>query len=1456
MAIEFNVNNNERTTFALLRTNPKLTSNVKLVVDSNGSISMSSFKSNKTLSGSNFQRFELNEHGSYSTDVSKFFRGVSTNEIYQDFRKFSDITAFNDFKHQYENQYNYGASFNTTKVYDEQYKILAPIWMEREIPSKFVIYRINNTDYSNEYEDTSTGQNNRIAELLREATIIKHFDLTKESKLGLYLHNHVFNKELPTSLIDANFSAGGLTTFNGIDVVDGGFASKGEYIINELVKTEHPEIFFNENITQAFERNNIVSGNIINLEFMFDDSDALNYEIYRYFGLYVNEVPESKFDIDNIDSENIVLIKKDTVESFYELDGISPEAMIPTVDDLKIPSLNYLKAGNETYHHIKNNFGFLNDAYGHKLPISIDNSNDVLDNFKKDDTIKIINKKAGNRGFIKISIVDIPAHNDRFFLGDINEIKGNDYDLEEFIFIADSSLSPGMFSGNNFSCNGNISQVTLAIQNAITFYRTEYYKSTIIIEDYAIGNNVRSMALGIFVQNLNNFINFEYASIDGLGLNQATIPIGVQTNFNEWNIYTTLGGSKEGAVLLVDKSELGKLKIGDFVKAKNKNKYVELIDITTDLLNDNIFRIIFKSPVVISNDSVIQTYVKYKTEIGKFSAYDFKDFDFDFHSNDMSNIGELIYSDDTDYFKNLTPVLQEETIKDPVNTDILKSEYDRLDENKLKETSIKSRIVPIINKFALKDGSNARNLPYVLNISEVFGVNNMSPDIENLNGRSVDLLNMEHFHINKIPSAYYGRTDSNELVNNLQSYLDFNYSGGISDQQLKSTNTDYFSLYFKYDGVYNPNEGVWMNSSRRTLFSKFSGGSSEMEASAVFRGLRYLYKERTEFNFTNPLDFVNNSKVNDYKFGVILNYVAKQDSNEVFYNVIKNDKFKFICVTIDVTTQSNDEYIDRKKLYELIDITDDTSKPINTNISFDINLIDPRTNWNEENPIVYSLNDGKFDTEITKDSNGDNSWIIWEDLNGNSYGLKVASVISSDSIRVEGLPRAYNPSNGSFSSPVNNVSTTFSLGNTNFNYLNGGNSGFKALFEEFVSYNFANRFNKYGDISYTTITKTGDILKNEFVLSVEDGIELIKPSVLTTETDSNRPKSYQLSSNEIGRVLATRDDGGYYTVIKRMNGKYNPIFKDVITFTDINTRYKQNLPEIGSSSIDIINREELIYYKLKNLGVAFESYKELNDNYGFIENYYYHKANDHGIKNLLKLSDSSDKKPLYPMIGEIAIDAKRLNLFKSKYSKDYFTRSISSNKTENVHGTLNPIEDKSFMVSTIMKVSDTYDITRYTTVLENNLNDLDSIRFNNTNTGSIHWIETESQIISDIYLPNSIKDELLEDGILDKFRKYVDPKNSYGDKDSIKDDLEVYVYNNIINRFVIDSIKIYGINGKDITSGFDSVISEEEIKNNKYTIETNFEIQSYQNDSLSFRLIYNKRLGYGHKLRVLVKIQA
>ena len=1275
----------ENKSFALLRTNPRLTTNIKVIVDSNESMYLGSFKANKELSKVEFQKYPIKSSGSFSTDIAKFYKNIPLSLRYQILKKYSDLTVYSDFANQYETHYQYGATHNSTKLYDEQYRLFAPIWLDKNTPKKFVVYRVDDVDYKEKYEENLEGQNNRVLELLNNATIIKTFDLTKNSEIGKYIYKHVNDKEFPNGSITMNFKEREKSFYNGIDIVKGGFASKSEVLDTSYTSVDYPEILSNEIITKGFARHGLVSANIMNLEFLFDDYTAEDYKIYRYFGIYCDDFDEGSFRIDNIDSLGFVSPNVNSYKTYYNIENTSLTDidMLLNNEDILIPTLNYIKDKNGEFYHVKNGS---KNIKKHDLPISLNGSSisDFKGFSKTGKRLTAIKGESKAKGFIKITINQNPNINDRFFIGDKSEIEIENNNLGQFTFIADNSITAGSFVNNRFSSIGNLEQVASAISQSIKSVSLIEYKvyvngTSIIIEDFLDGNRRRQTAFGIFKLNNTNFITINDGELETVKMDPSII--------SQWDIITPIAGSSNNELIYVDYREIGELNIGEYIKSKNIDKFSKIIEINKDPFDENLWRVILEKPVELPKDMVLDLYDIYSTKHGKFAAYDFKDFDFDFYSNRNSNTGDIIvvpgdeeYAEPIDYFSWLTPVLSDNGEDEEISETIL-NEYDRLNENELKDTALKSRIVPTVCKFQLKDASNAKNLEYVLNASEAFGSDNMSPNIEVSSERNTEYLNMEHFHINKIPNYYL---DYPEI--DLMNYSTINMGGTseyLTPDNLKDINFNYFKHallfngYLKDDGtIANPKE--WIDNKLKVNYSKFRGGNTQGDSSTVFRGLRYNFKKRKESIKEEPSDFINTFEVNDYKFATIVNYTdTSTDENTITFEVIKNDVFKFICVYINIKVIDNDvKYLDRYSVYSLNDITKN-GEVIDTDIPFDIDM--SGSSWGSVDgeatitASVFSIADGSADFEkyITLNSVSEYSWIAF-DFGGETWAMKVRRVIDKSRIIVQGYPYRWDT--------VNNIPTTSRLSSsefgliglgTQFTYLSAGSNEFSNILEQLNAYNFAERFNKYGDIEYTTILKDGSIVKDQFVLSVESGTDFIKPSLVKPNTDPEKPKAYQLKSGSIGDVIVEREDGGYITVLRRMNGDYNPIFNKVVGFTDIYTSYK-----IAEETID--ERKRLIYNKFNYQGISFESHKNRENSFGYIENYFYHKVNDENSKGVLKLSQTTDKLPIYPKIGEIAIDKKNINLFKSKYAFDFFSKSFSAGRSELVNGTLSPIEKENF----------------------------------------------------------------------------------------------------------------------------------------------------------------------------------
>ena len=103
----------------------------------------------------------------------------------------------------------------------------------------------------------------------------------------------------------------------------------------------------------------------------------------------------------------------------------------------------------DRFQHIKNN----TNIGSFEIPIS----NDIIDygNFsgfaKNGKSINYIKTQPNYRGFLKLTVTSTPNHNDRFFIGDKNEIEISGYNLGDYTILADSSIMAGRSVKNKFS---------------------------------------------------------------------------------------------------------------------------------------------------------------------------------------------------------------------------------------------------------------------------------------------------------------------------------------------------------------------------------------------------------------------------------------------------------------------------------------------------------------------------------------------------------------------------------------------------------------------------------------------------------------------------------------------------------------------------------------------------------------------------------------------------------------------------------------------------------------------------------------------------------------------------------------------------------------------------------------------------------------------------------------------
>jgi len=1619
--------------FGLLRTNPKLTSNVKLVIDSSDFIYLSSFSANKELSSSEYKKFELHSLGKYSADVSRFYRSLPMSSRYEVMRENPDLTVYSEYSKQYENQYNLGAEFNTTKLYDEQYRFLAPLWLDKKVPSMFVVYRVEGTTYSDfEIADTNThnDQNNRILDLLKNAAIVKTFDLTRKTSAGTYIRNHIEDSQFPNGGLSFDFKDGEPCVYHGIDLFNGGFVSKEDYIYDDYIRTDMTEIDANEIISGGFERNGMVFANIINMEFMFDDPYAEKYKTYRYFGLYADNIKEGSFESHAPKTTGIAYTPNSTT-SIYDLTGlsISHDDMIPNLADFGLPTLNYITDRFGGFYHIKNKEVTL----GNSLALEINDFTLFKGFEKKKGTIRYSVNNRTFKSFIKLKIKAIPNHLDKIFIGNIYTIADASYNMFDYVISADSSLTAGYSSGLSFSNQGETEQVISAICDAVRYATDDDQlgvsstEDSIIIQGFTEGPDRNMIMFGIYNTNNIDFIEYTDAKDNNMGLGGGSqwaaglyAPRSFATNgglhyytelggtsaaagpthstynstpdgggviwthiidFTDWDIRTMIGGAGKNQGLLIKGNDFGDVVVGDYLKLRNQDTYVKITDISGDTTL-GYYRVILEKSLDLSNDGTCQVYKKFRPTFGKFSAYDIKDLGFDFNRDTSSDIGEL--SKDLahpggilgaehigfGYWNTYDPNMTEadlveknlslyyninSNIIDDSETHRIPNQYERLSENTLKEHAVESRVVPYICEFELKGFANIRGGKYILNANESMGIYNASVD---LGKREVDTNggNLEYFDLNIIGYWNLAITDPYSTFStsgagmpftfseftNIKNSVIFSWNGASYEKltivKIKDTTFDYFSLFSTFNGYYSEYDGVapaqdihnthnvpkkWRDNEKIRKYSVVD------EDEAYHKGLKYIFNENMD----------------SYKFICICNFEDDTTDMSTAIGIVKNEKWKTISIVIDVkypaATYTKDT-LTHGYLYQFPHLFNASSTtyidtPILSNFDFGASTWPPSATPGASCSIIAdqaSIDNGsaRFNSQFTRNDAGQYSKILFV-YSGNSYTIQVIGVINDSELLVQGYP--WDVTNSVYETNV----ASFVVPSGSYTYQNGGNFALRELMNNITAGRIKERLRESDGVTYTRVKEDGTIVLNDFKVKIEEPVKFIKPSTLMAVGDNDKPSVFSMTAGSVGNNIIDKTYK-YYTTLRRFSGDYVPLTRNVISFDSVYNKHKLNYPyrtsvtanfqltggaavisvkeaaswtsngsivigddiiqwfvasnptgpvyNAGTDSYDITisavpaqftsaiksgtiayynenynttftvqgakteQREKLINEKFNGYGIAFESYKNNIKDYGIIKNMYFHKVNEDADNPIIKLSADSEHQPLYPMVGEIAIDKRDVNLFDSKYTKGFFTKSFSGLTSVVVHGTLSPVEVKSFMSSNVMKVNDEYSLDLYNHYKMSTIDALEKVQNTDSNKYAIHWFEDDDRIFADFYLSNMVYDKLISDGILAKFKTTVSPLNSWGDKTTVEDDLLEYIEHNITPRFIINNVDVYTIESKLITTtftqGVSNVVGYEKSKSHS--------IELFGKGKPGFRLIYMKRPGYNYDFKVNVKIIA
>ena len=278
--------------FAILRTNPALTTNVKLVIDSLQNLYLESFQISKQLSENQFRHYPVKKTDYLFDAIPTFWNGVEATLAFDTDSTTDYYSMYDDFRYQFDDTYYSGAAATEDTWYSEEFEILAPLWVNRDaLPVAYIIFRVDGPGLS----DGNSPYNFR-SDVLANWKMVSFFDLTTENNFGSFLNKQTSHPYYPATPTFINYEDLRFSVFSGIDFNLTGYVQKS--LDFDPIKSLNTRIFeLEEKITDMWRDLGLIFPHILNLKFLFDDTPASpttlrDWSINRYMGFYVDKIDQ------------------------------------------------------------------------------------------------------------------------------------------------------------------------------------------------------------------------------------------------------------------------------------------------------------------------------------------------------------------------------------------------------------------------------------------------------------------------------------------------------------------------------------------------------------------------------------------------------------------------------------------------------------------------------------------------------------------------------------------------------------------------------------------------------------------------------------------------------------------------------------------------------------------------------------------------------------------------------------------------------------------------------------------------------------------------------------------------------------------------------------------------------------------------------------------------------------
>jgi len=1361
--------------WGLLRTNPMLSSNLKLSLLSNGNFELNSFSTGKILNQIKYKKFKTNKNSSWSKDISKFWMETSPDQIFNSYIPVNDEKVTDRFDKQVNTFYSYGAERVNSPLWKEEFKILAPLWIKDTLPTKFIVFKLPNplntelgkVDISEfELKDSRWFLNEEQVE------IVKVFDLSNKSDIGEYLINHRDLISAETRPLFASFNQNQFSEYRGVSLNSGTIVNIPEDNFSSMAINDTSQIEYDDFITSGFKRNKVICANIINLEFFFDDTKARDFTINRYLGLYVQEFEDETVTALSVNN-NKLTIKEDLDISKFDSES----------------SINYLKINESDFKVIDS---IQENTINTILPI------DYLDLFKANNQLKAFRENNG-RDYLMITIEGQPLHGDEYTITNIGKV------------IADYTLQPGENVNNRFSTRGATSSIASAMAKAINSKSDNEFLS--------ISNGA---VVVLFSRSSFSFIGNKYQITKSLIPNPKIKITGIENSDNfSWINFNT------GFDKVVISSEIENL----IQSEGNENIFVQALDNTYHNIDfvfrfldkpiiDNSGKIVsfrnfndfvsiqinYEIPIKLTNSGNLIIYKRSEYSKGRFSIFPVRDFDFDFNDKEMDLIQQYNKSDYTAVTSttgidvghpNFEEFLEERrkwkiVDKGLDQIEFIDNSYDRLGDTSNPKLSTISRYSPYIVKWVA--GKNVLNQDYRLNNSETFGLLNDSP--------SFLIKKQNHYYYTH---EWYDLGVHPHWFNldqklSLPQYYDKPLNLG---ELILNTETDKFTEYFTVEKIKD-------NSNEYPIKTRIRYSEFDLFNRTFYKGVSIKLLERLESDIKindniNSIQVKTTGKYNNYKFASILIPERNEISPKTSSEVIINEKWGWVLFVTKINLNQNlgilndssgDLRVDYPMLYKLKDrIKSLTGTPEGSytfeNVLYDIIYSDiflsgfldlSLTPGSRSETISGSWDIVAFETdsqgsipnlltELNVDSVGLFKEIrLYLKLTLNSYetstnyiGVEVSDKISENSLKAN---RIYT---NTFAGEVN---ITSELENKSFwesrkgVYINGGFNYFTGLIENISFSSIFEKFNSGSpEIKYRTILEDGSQITDNFIVRFEDP-DLIPKITTLEQTPSDIPGNLFSSGLNVG-ISYKEKERPFVVSLQRYTNYYQPKFKDIFNFVD-SLQATEN------------ERNKNLYFNYRDL---------VSSQYSDFKSQINKTIKVQGLKasNLVN-KDSFIVSGRHPLINETALYEKELNIFTNNWDYGFYDNFVDKKKKEKITQVTSK-EIKNFFGSKMTKLKDE--------IL------LESIpeKYYNLITND-----------NDIEIKFAIKEYLK----LSIFNKLFPNVKDYLVSEINKEEfLMNYIEENLIDSYRLDEFKLWGVDTL-IFDAFENTFDENELRDSNY----------------------------------------